>query len=177
MIVRAIIGDEADLAEGANNALSKEIVDLWCEYEGVPSASILAGSSSTTGTSSVMEKSQKKGKTFTVESSLAHQLDKLEMIIQADEYERVRCAAPLAAGAEPLHPHHLQSFFNSTCYTNGVFDEEKGVFGHPELRAWVKELVVQRDARLHASRAHSNTTNTTDNIETAAAASSSSSNE
>lgn len=147
MIVKAIVGDDADLSSGANNALAKEIVDLWCEYEGVAATVVLTPAASA-GAESAGDAAVSTGdKKYTAESSLAHQLDKLEMIIQADEYERVRCAAAVAQGTEPLHPHHLQSFFNSTCFTNGIFDEDKGVFKHPEMRAWVKELVEQRSAR------------------------------
>jgi hypothetical protein len=144
MIVKSITGDD-DHASGVDNTLAREIVNLWCEYEGIPSMAVLASSSSGTSGAAAPVFAP-GGKVYTAESSMAHQLDKLEMIIQADEYERAGCAT----NAE-LHPHHLQSFFNSTCFTDGAFDEQKGVFKHPEVCAWVKELVEQRQARLQMS--------------------------
>ncbi len=62
--------------------IANEISSLWLEYE--------------EGTS--------------IEAALARELDKLEMIIQADEYERA-------------HGKRLDSFFNST----------NNSFSHPEV--------------------------------------------
>lgn len=67
-----------------NQEIANEILELWMEYEEESSA----------------------------EGVVAHQLDKFEMILQADEYERA-------------HPgKRLQSFFEST----------KESFQHPEVK-------------------------------------------
>jgi putative hydrolase of HD superfamily len=59
------------------------------------------------------------------EAQVAKQLDKLEMIVQADEYEKVE-------------GKRLQSFFDST----------KESFVHPEVLAWANLLRERRDSRL-----------------------------
>eukprot|EP00981_Chlorochromonas_danica_P011514 scaffold4054_cov157-Ochromonas_danica.AAC.4 len=81
--------------------IAEEILDLWLDYE----------------------ESRSK------EAVIATQLDKLEMIIQADEYES-------------LHPEKtLNSFFDSTM----------NVFHHPEVKAWAEELRSRRSQRLESS--------------------------
>lgn len=96
-------------------AIAEEILSLWMEYE--------EGSSA--------------------EAAVARQLDKLEMIVQADEYERAQNT-------------RLDSFFDST----------KDAFSHPEvvlgwyfsavtvicrflqILAWAEELRSRRRQRL-----------------------------
>jgi len=80
-------------------ALGSEIRGLWYEYE---------------------ERS-------TAESKLASQLDKFEMIVQADEYEKQHAA----------DGKRLESFFSYT----------EGYFTHPEVGAWDKALRAARDER------------------------------
>lgn len=57
----------------------------------------------------------------TAESHLVHDLDKCEMIQQAMEYEH-------------SNDKQLNSFFEST----------KGIFRHPEVKAWVEEIYKRR---------------------------------
>ncbi len=88
--------------------IEQELLQLWYEYEGIdPSSSSFAK------------------KPLTLESSVAHQLDKLEMIVQADEYEQ-------------RYSIILQDFFDSTANS----------FSHPEIVAWANELRSQRAIRL-----------------------------
>ena len=77
--------------------VSREIFDLWIEYEDQTSP----------------------------EAHVAKNLDKYEMIVQADEYERAQNKV-------------LQSFFDST----------KDSFTHPEVLGWAKVLWSERDKRL-----------------------------
>ncbi|RYH30822.1 HD domain-containing protein [archaeon] len=60
------------------------------------------------------------------EAQIAHQLDKLEMIIQANEYEKAHAGQVLT------------SFFTSTA------DD----FHHPEVLAWAEAVREERRARL-----------------------------
>mmetsp|Transcript_30222 Transcript_30222/g.67579 ORF Transcript_30222/g.67579 Transcript_30222/m.67579 type:complete len:148 (+) Transcript_30222:561-1004(+) len=77
--------------------MGQEIRELWLEYE--------QGSS--------------------LEAEVARQLDKFEMIVQANEYEQA-------------HPEkHLDRFFEST----------KEAFSHPEVLGWARALWAERDAR------------------------------
>jgi putative hydrolase of HD superfamily len=78
--------------------IGDEILQLWLEYE----------------------------ETRTYEAQLAHQLDKLEMIIQANEYEK----------ANP--EKHLDSFFSST----------QDSFHHPEIQAWAEAVRTERAQRI-----------------------------
>lgn len=64
----------------------------------------------------------------TPESQLVKQFDKLEMIVQAYEYER-----------EQGPPGRLEQFFASTV-------DKEGTFTHPQVVAMVKELVSRRTA-------------------------------
>lgn len=66
----------------------------------------------------------------TAESKVAKQLDKYEMIVQADEYERAQ-------------DMQLKTFFDST----------RHAFTHPEVCAWAEELWTQRDRRLRGEAA------------------------
>lgn len=94
------------IAEVIGNAhLADDILLLWSEYEGI----------SNEGTKVEL----------TNESKIAHQLDKLEMIIQADEYERADSNL------------NLQDFFDST----------QNSFDHVEIVEWVNELRKQRNER------------------------------
>ena len=78
--------------------LAKEAFDLWLEYElGV-----------------------------TEESKIAKQLDKLEMIIQANEYE----------------------IANPGIQLNSFFDYCVDIFTHPEVKAWADKLYEDRSKRL-----------------------------
>ena len=77
--------------------ISKEILELWIDYEHQKSP----------------------------EAHVAKNLDKYEMIVQADEYEREQNKV-------------LQSFFDST----------KDSFTHPEVHAWANVLWNERDKRL-----------------------------
>eukprot|EP00605_Chrysophyceae_sp_TOSAG23-4_P000353 GSChrysophyteH1.ASY1.ANO1.400.1 assembled CDS len=88
-----------DLAE-AIAALGSEIRDLWFEYE----------------------------ERTTDEAKVASQLDKFEMIVQADEYEKQHAA----------EGKRLDSFFSYT----------EGYFTHPEVGAWDQALREQRRQRL-----------------------------
>ena len=81
-----------------HDTIAGEIMDLWLEYE--------------EGTSR--------------DAQVARNLDKFEMIVQADEYER----------ANP--GKHLDQFFEST----------RDYFDHPEVAAWARELRDGREARL-----------------------------
>ena len=81
--------------------ISKEILELWVDYE--------------------YQKSP--------EAHVAKNLDKYEMIVQADEYEREQNKV-------------LQGFFDST----------KDSFTHPEVHAWAKLLWDERDRRLRNNR-------------------------
>ena len=133
-IIRVVVGDQS-----TDTDLAYEIASLWCEYEGIP---IGAHDLALFTTASEEDYNQlQANKVYTAESVLAHQLDKLEMILQADEYEK-------AEQSKRNSPDFLQSFFDSTCYTNGVYDIHKGVFTHPELVVWVNELVQQRNDRI-----------------------------
>ena len=60
-----------------------------------------------------------------LEAQIAHQLDKLEMIIQANEYEKA-------------HGKELTSFFTST----------ENDFHHPEVLAWATAVREERRVRL-----------------------------
>lgn len=80
-----------------NKEIADELITLWLEYE--------EGSSS--------------------EAEVAKQLDKFEMIVQANEYE--------IANPEK----RLESFFKST----------EGYFSHPEVSSWDVALRSQRDQR------------------------------
>lgn len=77
--------------------IAEELISLWLEYE--------EGSST--------------------EAEVAKQLDKFEMIVQANEYE--------IANPEK----RLESFFKST----------EGYFTHPEVSSWDVLLRQQRDQR------------------------------
>jgi putative hydrolases of HD superfamily len=77
--------------------ISEELMSLWLEYEEGESA----------------------------EGDIARQLDKFEMIVQADEYERAQ-------------RKRLDSFFKYT----------EGFFTHPEIKSWADELVDSRNKRL-----------------------------
>lgn len=81
-----------------NEDISKEILQLWLDYE--------------------------EGNNREV--SIAKELDKFEMIVQANEYE---CNNPSS---------NLQQFFDST----------QGYFHHPEIIEWEKELIAKRNQRL-----------------------------
>lgn len=87
-----------DLDDGG--ALGSEIRDLWFEYE----------------------------ERTTDEAKVASQLDKFEMIVQADEYEKQHAA----------EGKRLDSFFSYT----------EGYFTHPEVGAWDQALREQRRQRL-----------------------------
>jgi len=65
----------------------------------------------------------------TIEAQLVKQLDKLEMIIQADQYEKEQ------AGID------LSQFFENT----------KGMFKHPQVLAVVNQLTTERDQKYSAS--------------------------
>ena len=82
-----------------NEEVGKEIFDLWNEYEDgeTPAARV------------------------------AKQLDKYEMIVQADEYEK----------ANIDEKKRLDSFFKST----------EGYFTHPEIAEWDKLLRGAREQR------------------------------
>jgi putative hydrolase of HD superfamily len=73
--------------------IGQEIFDLWCEYEDGATA----------------------------EGKVVKQLDKLEMILQASEYEKSQ-------------GKNLEEFFKST----------EGVFKHPQIVSWVEELYRHR---------------------------------
>ncbi len=79
-------------------SVSDEIMALWSEYEHGDS----------------------------IESHIAHQLDKLEMIIQANTYEET-------------YNMRLDSFFEST----------RNSFSHPEILAWAEEVRTRRGVRLN----------------------------
>jgi len=79
--------------------IASELVGLWEEYENG----------------------------LTAESRLAKNLDKYEMIVQADEYERSQNM-------------RLDTFFEST----------RQSFTHPEVYAWAEELWAEREKRLRA---------------------------
>lgn len=79
-----------------HSEISQELLELWLEYEACE----------------------------TPEAVVAKNLDKYEMIVQADEYEREQ-------------GHDLSDFFAST----------KQSFSHPEVLAWAEELWGQRDKR------------------------------
>jgi putative hydrolases of HD superfamily len=64
-----------------------------------------------------------------VEGEIARQLDKYEMIVQADEYEKAQ-------------NKRLDSFFKYT----------EGFFTHPEVKAWADALVENRNARLNSAK-------------------------
>jgi putative hydrolases of HD superfamily len=86
-----------------NGVLGNEIRELWFEYE----------------------------ERTTNEAKVASQLDKFEMIVQADEYEKQH------AGDKKC----LESFFSYT----------EGYFTHPEIGAWDKALREARKQRWAAS--------------------------
>ena len=85
-----------------NEELGSEIRGLWMEYEARTSP----------------------------EAIVASQLDKFEMIVQADEYEK-KCASD---GIEK----NLESFFSYT----------EGYCTHPEVKSWDDELRQARNKRL-----------------------------
>lgn len=87
------------VADIGNTELEREIFELWMEYEDGD----------------------------TPLAKVAKQLDKYEMIIQADEYEKQHSA----------EQKRLESFFKST----------EGYFSHPEISEWDKLLRASRDAR------------------------------
>ena len=87
------------VTELSNGSIGKELMDLWLEYE--------EGDSK--------------------EAKLAKELDKFEMIVQADEYEE-------------REGKKLQTFFDSTASS----------FSHPEIVAWVTELRERRKKRWEA---------------------------
>ena len=82
-----------------NGVLGTEIRELWFEYE----------------------------ERTTNEAKIASQLDKFEMIVQADEYEKQHAA----------EGKRLESFFSYT----------EGYFTHPEIESWDKALRVARSSR------------------------------
>ncbi len=86
-----------------NDALGNEIRSLWMEYE---------------------ERS-------TPEAVVASQLDKFEMIVQADEYEKQHAK----------DGKRLDSFFDYTA----------GYFTHPEIKAWDTLLRETRNSRLKST--------------------------
>ena len=63
-------------------------------------------------------------------AKIAHQLDKFEMIVQADEYEQSNPGKI------------LQSFFDSC----------NGYFTHPEILSWSEELNRKRNERLNINK-------------------------
>jgi putative hydrolase of HD superfamily len=65
--------------------------------------------------------------TWIMQARVAKNLDKYEMIVQADEYERAQNM-------------RLDTFFESTRHS----------FTHPEVKAWADELREQRDLRFRA---------------------------
>ena len=81
--------------------IGEDIYKLWLEYE--------------EGTS--------------IEAELARQLDKLEMIIQADEYEKEQQL-------------FLPSFFDSTIDS----------FTHPEIKSWADKLRQDRQQRISSNK-------------------------
>ena len=85
--------------------VGEDIYKLWLEYE--------------EGTS--------------IEANLARQLDKLEMIIQADEYEKDQQLL-------------LPSFFDSTIDS----------FTHPEIKSWADKLRQDRQQRINSNSNNSN---------------------
>ena len=85
-----------------HDEIANEIEELWFEYE--------------------------NGETLV--GKVAKQLDKYEMILQADEYEKAHISEGKA----------LNSFFSYT----------EGYFTHPEIKAWDTHLRIQRDARWSA---------------------------
>lgn len=87
------------LGDIGNDTVAAELMALWLDYE--------------EGTGP--------------EAAVARQLDKYEMIVQADEYERAQGKT-------------LDSFFKST----------EGFFTHYEVAAWAKELLDSRALRLAA---------------------------
>lgn len=87
--------------------IGKELVALWKEYEGANSPNA------------------------TAEAKFVKDVDKFEMILQADEYE----IDSKENGESP--PKDLSCFFEST----------KGKFRHPQIIDWVNTLVSQRDQR------------------------------
>jgi putative hydrolase of HD superfamily len=91
-----------------NTAVADELMGLWLEYEegGSP------------------------------EAHVARQLDKYEMIVQADEYEQAQGKT-------------LNSFFTST----------DGYFTHPEIAQWAAVLLERRNTRLLASSSSSSNSN------------------
>ena len=90
------------LGDLGNDAVADELMALWLDYED--------------GTGP--------------EAAVAKQLDKYEMIVQADEYERTQGKT-------------LDSFFKST----------EGYFTHPEVASWARELLDSRAQRLASSGA------------------------
>lgn len=91
-----------------NEDVGNEILGLWLEYEDGESK----------------------------EACLARQLDKLEMIVQADEYERVGVEEKGSAEI------NLEEFFTST----------KHSFSHPEVVSWATALLSDRKERLAKRR-------------------------
>eukprot|EP01038_Epipyxis_sp_PR26KG_P015152 gene15152-20410_t len=81
--------------------ISEEMLSLWLDYE----------------------------EGYSPEAEIAKQLDKLEMIIQANEYEIVQ------------PEKRLDSFFDST----------KDSFLHPEILSWANELRQQRSQRINSN--------------------------
>jgi len=90
------------LGDLGSDAVADELMALWLDYED--------------GTGP--------------EAAVAKQLDKYEMIVQADEYERTQGKT-------------LDSFFKST----------EGYFTHPEVASWARELLDSRAQRLAGSGA------------------------
>lgn len=90
------------VADIDNTEIAKELLELWLEYE--------------EGTS--------------LEAEIAHQLDKFEMIVQANEYEI----------KQP--EKRLDRFFESTSDS----------FHHPEILSWATELRNSRAIRNSASK-------------------------
>ena len=86
---------------GFNESAGENVVGLWREYEAAE----------------------------TPEALLLKDLDKFEMIVQADEYEREQGLV-------------LQDFFDST----------KGKFKNKVVKGWVEELVTKREERMNANK-------------------------
>ena len=146
-IINTICGNDQ-----INTDLAIEILSLWCEYEGIPimnnhhqNHQPLTPQQQLTSFTTLTEEEYNQliiHKVYSYESILAHQLDKLEMIIQANEYEEKE-------QDKRQSPDFLQSFFQSTCYTNGQYDVNKGIFIHSEMIEWVNELIIQRNKRIN----------------------------
>ena len=94
--------------------IGEDIYKLWLEYE--------------EGTS--------------IEAVLARQLDKLEMIIQADEYEKEQQL-------------FLPSFFDSTIDS----------FTHPEIKSWADKLRQDRQQRISSNKGNEGSSSSSSNNE------------